>query len=86
MDAKLSSYVLVQYSNGRYSPCTLENIKLLTLAGMLECATGASIWGAKAAMGWVGDRMVMGDVSGNGLGAEENGETGSAMLDIIYEK
>jgi hypothetical protein len=34
-------------------------------------------------MGCAGDRMVIGDVTGNGLGPEENGDTGSAMFDII---
>lgn len=50
---------------------------------MFVCDEGAKV-GADA-RGWDGDRMQIGDVTGNEAGEDANGETGSAMFDIICQ-
>ena len=56
---------------------------MVTLAGTWVWFAGARVGSAEASDGVDGDRMQMGDVTENGAGDDENGDTGNAMLDII---
>ena len=53
------------------------------MAGTWVWFAGARVGSAEASDGVDGDRMQMGDVTENGAGDDENGDTGNAMLDII---
>ena len=69
-----------------YRTCQLGTacLWLVTLAGMWVWFAGARAGRAEANDGVDGDRIQMGDVTENGAGDDENGETGNAMLDIIW--
>ncbi len=55
-----------------------------TLAGMCVWVAGARVGSAEANDAVDGDLMQIGDVTGKEAGDEAKGETGKAMLDIIW--